>query len=333
MIDPNFPLIELHRHLDGNVRLETVIDLARQHNLPLPAWDVEGLRPYIQVIDPQVGVMAFIDKFKWFTGVLVDLEACRRISYENVEDAHREGIDYIELRFSPWFMGESYALDTEGIVEAVVDGVKSGAHDFGIQVNLIGIISRTYGPEIAWKELNALLAHHNDLIAIDLAGDEVHFPPELFADHFKEARRLGLDVTVHAGEASGPESIWKAIRTLGAHRIGHALSAIEDPNLMDFMFKNRIGIETSLTSNIQTSSVPDYRSHPIKQFLDRGLLATINTDDPGISNIDLHYEYEVAAPAVGLTQAQILQAQKNALAVAFLSTEEKESLLLKKSHG
>ena len=120
MIDPNFPLIELHRHLDGNVRLETVIDLARQHNLPLPAWDVEGLRPYIQVIDPQLGVMAFIDKFKWFTGVLVDFEACRRISYENVEDAYQEGIDYIELRFSPWFMGEPHALDTEGIVEAVI---------------------------------------------------------------------------------------------------------------------------------------------------------------------------------------------------------------------
>jgi adenosine deaminase len=330
MINTNFPLIELHRHLDGNIRLKTVIDLARQHNLPLPAWDVEGLRPYIQVIEPQVGVMAFIDKFKWFTGVLVDFEACRRISYENVEDAYQEGIDYIELRFSPWFMGEPHALDTEGIVEAVIEGVKSGVQDFGIQANLIGIISRTYGPEIAWKELDALLAHHHDLIAIDLAGDEVHYPAEMFADHFSKVRGLGLEVTVHAGEASGPESIWQAIQTLGAHRIGHALSAIEDPELMEFMFEKKIGIEMSLTSNVQTSSVPDYRSHPIKQFLEHGLLATINTDDPGISNIDLHYEYEVAAPAAGLTEQQILQAQKNALAVAFLSEEDKETLLHRK---
>jgi adenosine deaminase len=327
MIDPQFPLIELHRHLDGNVRLETVLDLGRKYNLPLPSWELEGLRPYIQVMEPQVGVMAFIAKFEWFTGVMVDLEACRRIAYENVEDAAHEGIDYIELRFSPWFMAEPHGLDPEGIVEAVMGGVKAGVQDFDIKVKLIGILSRTYGPEIAWKELAALLAHHDDLVAIDLAGDEVHFPAELFAEHFKKARGLGLEVTAHAGEASGPESIWQAIKVLGASRIGHAITAVDDPKLMDFMLENRVGIEASLTSNVQTSSVSDYAHHPIKQFLERGLLATINTDDPGISNIDLRYEYEVAAPAAGLSIEQVHQAQRNAYEVAFLSDQEKDGLL------
>jgi len=330
MIDPHFPLIELHRHLDGNVRLETVLDLGRKYNLPLPAWDLEGLRPHIQVMEPQVGVMAFIAKFKWFTGVMVDLEACRRIAYENVEDASHEGIDYIELRFSPWFMAEPHGLDPEGLVEAIMDGVKAGIQDFDIQVKLIGILSRTYGPEIAWKELGALLTHYDDLVAIDLAGDEAHFPAELFTEHFKKARDLGLEVTAHAGEAAGPESIWQAIRFLGASRIGHAITAVDDPELMDFMLEDRVGIESSLTSNLQTSSISDYVHHPIKQFLNHGLLATINTDDPGISNIDLRYEYEVAAPAAGLSIEQIHQAQRNAIEIAFLSDQEKGTLLNRK---
>ncbi|MGD8738538.1 MAG: adenosine deaminase, partial [Anaerolineae bacterium] len=131
MIDPTLPLIDLHRHLDGAVRLETILDLGRQHNLPLPAWDLETLRPYVQIVDKDPahaalpGVMAFIAKFEWMTGVLVDYDACRRVAYESVEDAGREGIDYVELRFSPWFMAEPHELDPAGVVEAVVDGVQA----------------------------------------------------------------------------------------------------------------------------------------------------------------------------------------------------------------
>jgi adenosine deaminase len=153
MIDSTLPLIDLHRHLDGSVRLETILDLGRQHNLPLPAWDLEGLRPYVQVTESQPGIMAFLTKFQWMTGVLVDYEACRRVAYENVEDAQREGIDYVELRFSPWFMSEPHGLDPTGVVEAVADGVEAGARDLGVKAKLVGILSRTYGPETAWKML------------------------------------------------------------------------------------------------------------------------------------------------------------------------------------
>ena len=330
MIDPSFPLIDLHRHLDGSVRLETILDLGRKYNLPLPAWDLEGLRPHVQVVDPQPGVMAFIAKFRWMTEILVDYDTCRRVAYENVEDAIIEGIDYIELRFSPWFMAEKHRLNPSGVMEAVVDGVQAGEEDFGVKVSLIGIISRTYGVEAGWKELEALLNMDNALRALDLAGDEANFPGELFVEHFYRARERGLQITVHAGESAGPESIWQAINDLGAKRIGHAVRAIEDENLMTTMAEREIGIETSLTSNIQTNTIADYASHPLRMFLERGLLATINTDDPGISGIDLHYEYQVAAPAVGLTTDQIHQAQYNALQIAFLSTEEKQALLEKK---
>jgi len=324
--DPTLPLIEIHRHLDGNIRLQTVIDLSRQHNIPLPAWEVEGLRPHVQVTDPQPGVMAFIEKFHWPMAVLVNADACRRVAYENVEDAKGDGLDYIELRFSPCFMAESNGLDPLMVVEAVVDGISAGVGDFGVKVNLIGILSRTYGVDIAAKELEALLSQRERITALDLAGDEVHFPAEWFRDHFRRARDAGWHVTVHAGEITGPESIWHAIHDLEAERIGHAIHAVEDPALMDYLAEHNIGIESCLTSNVQTSCVADYLSHPLKAFLEHGIRATINTDDPGISGIDLPYEYNVAAPQAGLTGVQIRQAQVNALDVAFLTEGEKNVL-------
>lgn len=327
MINQNFPLVDLHHHLDGSIRLETILELGLKHNLPLPAKTLEGLRPYVQVSSPQPGVMAFIEKFEWMTGVLVDCDACRRIAYENVEDASLEGIDYIELRYSPWFMAEAHNLQPEGVVEAVTEGVRAGERDFGVRANQIAILSRHYGPEIAMRELDAQLRYSSEFCGLDLAGDEAHFPGDLFKEHFKKARDAGWHITVHAGEIRGPESIWQAIQELGAERIGHAVHAPEDPLLIDYLRDHRIGIECNLTSNVQTSTVSDYSSHPMRLFMEKGLLATINTDDPGISAIDLLYEYEVAAPRAGLTNEMIHQAQENALAVAFLSQEDKKALL------
>lgn len=330
MIDPKFPLIDLHRHIDGSVRLETILDLGKQHNVELPAATVEELRPHVQIGERQPGVMAFIAKMRWMIAVLGDIDACRRIARENVEDAKREGIDYIELRFSPWFMAEPHGLDPEGVVAAVVEGVAEGAEATGVRVNLIGILSRTFGPEVARKELAALLTQRDNIVAMDLAGDEGNFPPQLFADHFRRGRDAGWRVTIHAGESAGPQSVWDAVRVLGAERIGHGVRALEDPVLVDFLAKKRVGIEANLTSNVQTSTVEDLASHPLREMLSRGLLASINTDDPGVSAIDLPHEYEVAAPAAGLSRQQIRQAQANALEMAFMSEAEKQEFKVAK---
>ena len=326
-IDPDLPFIDLHRHIDGSVRLETILELGKRHGVKLPATTIEELRPHVHVTERQPGVMAFIGKMLWMTAVLGDFEACRRIARESVEDANREGIDYIELRFSPWFMAEPHRLDPAGVVAAVVEGVTEGAEATGVKANLIGILSRTYGPEIARKELAALLTKREKIVALDLAGDEAEFPPELFTEHFSMGRDAGWRTTVHAGESAGPESVWNAIRLLGAERIGHGVRAMEDPELVDFLCQKRIGIEGNLTSNVQTSTVPDLASHPLRQMLESGLLASINTDDPGVSAIDLPHEFEVAAPAAGLAREQIRRAQANALETAFLSVGEKQALL------
>ena len=319
-------LIDLHRHLDGSVRLETILDLGRRHGIPLPGDTLETLRPHVVVTTPQPGLVEFLAKFRWMTAVLADYDACRRVARENVEDAQREGIRYIELRFSPLFMADAHNLDPSRVTAAVIEGVREGEAATGVKANLIGILTRTYGPVRARRELRALLDHQKEIAALDLAGDEGNWPAELFVEHFKEGRDAGWNITVHAGEAAGAQSIVTAIGQLGATRIGHAVRAVEDPAVMDLLRERRIGIEANLTSNVQTSTVPDYASHPLRKFLEAGLLATINTDDPGISGIDLPYELDVAAPAAGLDEAQIVQALENAWEIAFLAPEEKVRL-------
>ena len=332
MIHPDLPLIDLHRHLDGNVRLQTILDLALQHDLPLPAYSLEELRPHIQVTEPETDIMAYFKKFSWMVSVFADYDACRRVARENVIDAAAEGLDYIELRFSPWFMAEPHGLDPAKVVEAVVAGVREGELAVsGTKASLTGIISRTYGAEVGRKELEALLTFKTEIVGLDLAGDEANYPPEMFVEHFKRARDAGWGITVHAGESAGPESVWGAIRHLGAGRIGHALSINEDPNLVDYMLENEIGIEANLTSNVHTNSVPSYAAHPLKGWLDLGLLATLNTDDPGISPVTLREEFEIAAPMAGLTEKDARKAQENAVKVAFLGEGERESLLFSRS--
>ena len=326
MIDPSLPLIDLHRHLDGNFRLETILDLGKKHDIPLPAKDLEGLRRFVQITEPSPGIMPFIEKMVFTVGFLADFEACQRLAYENVEDAFNEGIDYIELRFSPFFMAEAHDLDPEGVVEAVLEGIDQGRKAYDINVNVIGIISRTYGPDQGWKELEALLKYKDRIKALDLAGDEAKFPGALFVDHIKEGRSADWNITIHAGEEAGPDSIWQAVEELKAERIGHGVSSAEDPVLLQYLAGNRIGVESNLTSNRQTRVVDTLAEHPLRIFLEIGILATINSDDPGISAIDLRHEYEKAAPEAGLSPAQIRQAQENALEVAFLADDQKEDL-------
>ena len=329
MIDRTLPLCELHRHLDGSIRLKTILELADQHGIKLPAHDVAGLAPYVHIDESAPGLMAFIDRFEHMTAVLVDADACRRVAYENVEDAKREGIDYIELRYSPWFMAESHAMDPAEVMEACADGIRTAERDTGVRANIIGILSRTYGVETCMKELDAILAHRDHIVAVDLAGDEARFPAHLFKEHFKRVRDAGLHVTIHAGEADGPRSVWSAIRDLGSERIGHGFRASEDPVLVDYLVEQGIGLESCPTSNLHISAVENYASHPIRQLADHGVKFCLNTDDPGISAIDIAHEYNIAAPAVGLKDEQILQSQRDALDMAFLSKAEKSDLQLK----
>jgi adenosine deaminase len=326
MAAPGIPFIDLHRHIEGSLRLETVLHLARRHGVALPASDVEGLRPHLQVTEPQPGVMAFIERLVLASRVFGDLDACRRVAYESVIDARAEGLDYVELRFSPVFMADAHRLDPASVTAAVVEGIDEGRRATGLAVGLIGILSRTFGVEACARELDALLTRRDAIVALDLAGDEANFPCPRFVEHFRRARDAGWHVTIHAGEAAGPENVASAVRDLGAERIGHAVRAMEDPALVDLLRERRIGIEVNLTSNVQTTTVADYAGHPARRMLEAGLLVSINTDDPAISGITLAHELEVAAPAAGLSAEQIHRARRDAVEMAFLSPGERRNL-------
>lgn len=326
MIDPNLPLIDLHRHLDGNIRLATILELGQRFNMPLPAYTLHELRPYVQVQDNAPDLLSFLAKLDWGVKVLGDYDACRRVAYENIEDLSLAGIDYAELRFSPGYMARHHCLDPQGVVEAVLDGVMAGSRDFAVPVNLIGIMSRTFGQAACEQELNACLAYKDKLVAMDLAGDELGFPGELFVTHFKRVRDAGLHVTVHAGEAADSASIWQAVKELGAERIGHGVKAVQDRALLDYLAEHAIGIESCLTSNLQTSTVADLSVHPIHVFLARNINVCLNTDDPAVQGIELRHEYHNAATAAGLSPAQTRRSQENALAMAFISAAERKAL-------
>ncbi|TVL14878.1 adenosine deaminase [Shewanella xiamenensis] len=331
MINTSIPLVDLHRHLDGNVRVNTIWELGHQHGIALPADSLETLAPFVQIQGKETSLVAFLKKLDWMVAVLADLDAVKRVAYENVADAALSGLDYAELRFSPYYMAMNHKLPIEGVVEAVIDGVKAGLKDYQVKINLIGIMSRSFGQAACTQELEGLLAHKQHLVAMDLAGDELGFPGELFNEHFKRVRDAGLAITAHAGEAAGSQSMWQAIQELGATRIGHGVNAIHDPKLMEYLAKHRISIESCPTSNLHTSTVSSYAEHPFRTFMDAGVLISLNTDDPGVSAIDIKHEYRIAKSELGLSDAELAQVQRNGVEMAFLSESERKALYAAKA--
>lgn len=327
MINPDYPLTDLHRHLDGNIRLSTIWQLAQQYSIILPASNLETLKTKVQIQQKTTDLLAFLEKMQLGVSVLASAQACFRVAYENIEDAKLAGLHYVELRFSPVFMAETFGLVLEQVIEAVVAGCKAGSQTYGVTVNLIGILSRSYGEQRCMQELQALLTFKEDICALDLAGDEKGFPAQCFVEHFTLARDAGWHITVHAGEADGPHSIWQAIEVLGATRIGHGVAARDDARLMDFMANNGISIECCLTSNFQTGACTDIAEHPIKTFIEKGIVVTLNTDDPGVSGIEIVDEYRLARQVVGLSTEQLNQIQLHGVEVAFATDSVKVALL------
>jgi adenosine deaminase len=326
MTNKNLPLIDLHRHLDGNIRPKTIWQLAQHNNIKLPVQEFEQFIPYVQIQNSEADLLAFLKKLDWGVAVLTSLDDCKRVAFENVEDAFNAGLHYAELRFSPYYMAMTNNLNTTDVVAAVIDGVKAGMQAFNVKINLIGILSRTFGVDRCQDELNALLTHKNNLVAIDLAGDEYNYPGELFVEHFKQVEHAGLHATIHAGEAAGPASVWQAINDLKATRIGHGVKSIEDDKLLDYMLKHDIAIESCLTSNYQTGTIKDLSTHPIRQYLDKGLRVCLNTDDPAVQGIEIKDEFMLARNTLNFTDQDIIKLQENALAASFLSESEKLSL-------
>ncbi|XVV08217.1 adenosine deaminase [Actinoplanes sp. CA-131856] len=308
-------LIDLHRHLEGSLRVATVLELAHRDGHPLAvAADPEDL---LVARGPLGGLVPFLDKVDAAPSALPRPQDWERAAAEVVRDAADDGLGYLELRFSPWFIRRETGLEPEAVIDAVSSGVRAASGETGLPVAMIGILLRDLGPAQGVAQVDTLLSRRDTFCAVDLAGNEAGVPAAEFAPAFAKARDAGLHVTVHAGEAAGPQSVWDAINHLGAERIGHGVRSVEDPALLDHLAARGITLEVALTSNLHTSVAPSYREHPLRRLLAAGVPVALATDDPRASAITLSGEYETARAEIGLSEAEIKTIEGYARTAAF----------------
>jgi adenosine deaminase len=309
------PLVDLHRHLEGSIRTSTVLDVAARTGHELAGRAMP--RTALVADGSQTGLLPYLDKVDLAIGVLTGLDDWSRAAGEAVDDAYDDGLDYLELRYSPGIIAHETGLAAEAVIDAVSDAVSERSKRRGLPVGSIGIVVRHLGADSAEQQMSTLLSRKEAFCAVDLAGDEANFPAQLFAGAFAKARDAGLHVTIHAGEAAGPQSVWDAVRHLGAERIGHGVRAAEDPRLMEHLAGRSITLEVSLTSNTQTGAAPGYADHQIHQLLAAGVPVSLNTDNPRVSNVRLSQEHRTALTEVGLTAEQLETVAQQSLAAAF----------------
>ncbi len=324
----NIPKIDLHRHLEGSLRLATLADIAHQHGVDLPSLSLEELRPYVQVIDDTPDFLGFLAKFNLLRRFYSSRETVERIAYEAVADAAADNVRYLELRFSPVALALSQGFSFEDVVDWVILAVERAQKEHNIQVRLI-VLTNRHEPQYAHK-LAEIAVDRKDrgIVALDLAGDEVNFAKlDNFVDTFRWAKEQGLHITVHAAEAGPPINAKEAVEKLGAERIGHGIRIQEDLTIMDFIKRQQITLEVCPTSNLQTGIIPRLGQHPLFPFHQIGIPVTVNTDDPSISNTTLTDEFLVATGGAGVPFRALCQMILNAAKAAFLSDLEKERLI------
>jgi adenosine deaminase len=332
MVDPTLPLVDLHRHLEGSVRLETVIELSNKFGLKLPDGGLAGLQAAVWMSEPTSDILKIMPKFDLLRQIFVDYEVCTRITFECIEDAVNEGLDYVELRFSPLFMAEMHILDPMRVTAAVVEGWQEADQRYPLRSRLVAILSRTYGPVACMEELKPALKYAGKgIIGLDLAGDEANWPAHQFKDHFARARAAGLKLTAHAGEFAGADSVRDTIETLAPDRIGHAVHAVDDPEVMELIADKEITIESCPTSNYYTCSVPSFKAHPLPVFLENGLSVSLSADDPTLfSGIPTRHEYELAEHEMGITAENLKKIQMDGFLAAFITPKQKSEILERK---
>lgn len=323
------PKIDLHRHLEGSLRLETLLEIARKFGLDLPAANAERLRPFVQITDDPPNHEVFLSKFEVLRGFYRSQEAISRLAYEVVADAAEDNIRYLELRFSPQALARVRGFALEDVADWVIEATQRASRDFNIQLGLIVTLVRHEPIEQAWRVAKvAFDRRHKGIVGIDLAGNEVKYPPLPFQPIFQEAKKHGLGVTVHAGEWSNASGVYQAIEDLYADRIGHGVRSIENSEIIRLVKEKSVALEICITSNLQTGVVHNVKHHPIVDLLDLGVLVTLNTDDPGVSDLTLTDEFRVAVENFGFTYEVLRRLVLNAARAAFLSEEERLKLVM-----
>ncbi len=311
---------ELHRHLDVSVRPTTLLELAKARGLEAQSTSLDAFGEKFFLRKPLRDLAEVLGQFTLFQKVLDRPEVIERVGFEAVEDCRAEGTTRVELRWSPSFVCGVSGLQWEDALDAFERGVRRALRKFPeMRAGFLCIASRDFGEEEVDRTVEFFLKHQSRFAGLDLAGPEVGYPCSRYVGSFKKAIAAGAKITIHAGEASGPENIWEAIDLLGARRIGHGIASVRDRKLLQELARRGICLEMCPTSNWVTRATPTLEEHPLPKVLRAGVPVCINTDDPGIFGIALPGEIRIAREKMGLTEAELEACQKHAAAASFLN--------------
>lgn len=323
------PKVELHRHLEGSVRLQTLIAIAQEYGMEMPEYDAEMLRPFVQMMpNEQRDWQHFLAKFATIRQYFRSPEAIDRITREAVIDAARENVRYMELRFTPKALSTVTKAPPQEVITWVCKAAQESAAENNIEVRLIVSMNRHESITFGEQVLDAVLACDGyGIVGVDLAGQEAGFPATLFRPVFLRAKAAGLGVTIHAGEWQGADSVWDAIGNLAADRVGHGIRALEDVGIINVLVERGVTLEVCPTSNRDTGVVSSLANHPLPLLTFSGVRTTINTDDPLISNITLTDELFHAMHIMNLTVQDVKEATVRAAESAFLPADQRAALV------
>jgi len=322
------PKVELHRHLEGSLRLDTMVDIARQHGIEIPE-DVIRLSTLVQIQEEdKFTFQNFLSKFNTLRLFYRSPDAIHRITREAIEDAAKDHVKYLELRFTPVALSRAERFPLHDVIDWVITSSREAARQNNIVVRLIASVNRHEGTDLA-EQVAWLAAEHikDGLVALDLAGNEAEYKSEPFYGIFKEAKQAGLHVTIHAGEWGPAPHVKEAILELGTERIGHGVRVLEDHDIMALARERQTAFEVCITSNYQSGVVASLDGHPLMDMINAGLNATINTDDPSISRITLSHEYYTACEELHMSQKILRERIVAAAQAGFLADDEKETLV------
>ena len=320
------PKVELHRHLELSLRHSTIRELAKAAGVKLETQS-DFNKKYL-ITEPMNDLEAVLSKFLDTQKLLSSEEIIERISFEACEDAYNEGIRILELRYAPTFLVMDHPhLDFQKAHDAVVRGCQRAESELGMAVGLISIIQRILSVDVGKEVVDFTIANKNSFVGLDLADNEVGFDSKPFAPLFEKAHSEGLGITVHSGEADVPKApryVRDAIDYLGAQRIGHGLQIYRDKEMMDYVIEKGVVLELCPTSNLLTNAVKSLDEHPFRKLMEYGVATTINSDDPGIFNIDLTNEYQVLADHQNFGEQDFQHCNDIAAAASFIAFNKKQ---------
>lgn len=321
------PKVDLHRHLEGSLRLATMLDIAKNHGVTVPV-SMLNLSGLVQVQDQDPMTFSnFLEKFKTLRLFYKSPDVIHRVSAEAVEDAAKDNIRYLELRFTPVALSRAEGFPLHDVMDWVITSSQEAARKHKIKVSLIASVNRHESPDLA-EQVAWLAVDHmkHGLMGLDLAGNEAEFPSSPFYGIFKEARESGLRVTIHAGEWGPASNVQEAIENLGAERIGHGVRVLEDEAVVALAKERGTVFEVCVTSNFQSGVVNSLETHPVATMLEKKLKVTINTDDPSISRITLANEYQVVCEKLKVKIDDLKKSVLVAAESAFLNDADKTEL-------